>query len=145
LAHPKPVSSREPVCAGQQNGVTVIVCGKCLQSDTQLMQVVDALYAQGFGFGLRNRGEQNGGEDSDDGDDHQQLNEGESVVNAGLSFHNSLDSSRGRESRCRAERPRSGTAAGGCASTRAWSAKSLTPSKVEGAAAVAWSDLLAGE
>jgi hypothetical protein len=66
--------------------ICLLVREKTLQSEAHLMQITDALGALRFRLGLRNRGEQKGGEDSYDGNDGQQLQEGESLVDAGRSF-----------------------------------------------------------
>ena len=51
------------------------------------MQITDAVGPLCFRFGLRNRGKQNGSEDSYDGDDHEQLDQGKSLINGRLIYH----------------------------------------------------------
>src|SRR6185437_2168566 len=53
--------------------VAVVVVRKHFPGSAELLQVVNALYALGFLFGLGQRGQDHCGEDGDDGDDHEQL------------------------------------------------------------------------
>ena len=51
-----------------------------MQSQADLLQVVDALGAAGGLAGRLHGGQQQGDQDRDDGDDHQQLDQGEATA-----------------------------------------------------------------
>ena len=55
-----------------------IITGVDGEADADLLLVIEALSAFGFFFGTRQDGQQHGGEDSDDGDDDEKFDEGES-------------------------------------------------------------------
>jgi len=52
----------------------VVACEHDLQTDSQLTLVVEALSSLCPALGLRKRRQQQGGENSDNGDDHQKFN-----------------------------------------------------------------------
>ena len=61
----------------------VIVIGKLYEGDPDLLEIADALSAFGPALGLGKCGQKDGGQDADDGDDHQQLDEREPAPPAG--------------------------------------------------------------
>jgi hypothetical protein len=73
----KPVEVVIGVIGGPAQGVFGVVIGIELAAHSHLLAIVQTTYPLGADFGPAQRRQQHGGQNGDDGDDHQQFNQGE--------------------------------------------------------------------